>query len=123
MVTQLTPKDLQAVPEVGAVVACHGWGSLIRDLTTFPGRNENLAGITTCGMEIFVKKIDGRDVASRFHRALSFKRLDCVEMPVPSPECIARDEKAHVLVYEFLSDASSGSDLARDGAFTKVTFL
>ncbi|MFJ6635932.1 lanthionine synthetase LanC family protein [Streptomyces sp. NPDC091376] len=64
------------MPEIEAVIERHGWGSLIRGgLVAFPGRNENWDGITSGGVGVFIKKIDGPDAPARFDRALSFTRL------------------------------------------------
>ncbi|MEU6708950.1 class V lanthionine synthetase subunit LxmK [Streptomyces wuyuanensis] len=120
-VTEIAPSDPRGVPEIEAVIERHGWGSLIRGgLTAFPGRNENWAGTTTAGVQVFIKKIDGPDAPARFDRALSFTQLAHRAPDVPSPLCIAWDEPSRVLVFELLPGARSGSHLARSGSFTDV---
>ncbi|WP_266390293.1 class V lanthionine synthetase subunit LxmK [Streptomyces sp. NBC_01619] len=106
------------MPEIGAVMERHGWGSLASGVVAFPGRNDNWAGTTSAGVGVFVKKIDGRDAAARFCRALSFARLGQAAAGVASPACIASDEASRVLVFELLEGSRNGNVLERDGLFT-----
>ncbi|MFE5828432.1 class V lanthionine synthetase subunit LxmK [Streptomyces erythrochromogenes] len=121
IVTEISPSDLRAVPEIGAVINRHGWGSLASGVVAFPGRNDNWAGTTSAGVGVFVKKIDGPDAGARFRRALSFTRLDPVAAGIASPACIAVDEACRVLVFELLEGARDGNVLERDGLFTPAT--
>lgn len=115
------PSDVWAVPEVGAVVERYGWGALDADgLLAYAGRDGIWAGHTSAGIGVFAKKIDGADAAERFKRARSFTRLPQSGRGVPSPACLGSDAKSRVLIFELLEGASSGSDLARDGLFTRA---
>ncbi|GAA3595517.1 class V lanthionine synthetase subunit LxmK [Streptomyces osmaniensis] len=116
--SETTPSDPRAVPEVGAVMERHGLGSLASGAVTFPGRNDNWAGVTSTGVWVFVKKIDGPGAAGRFGRSLSFTRLPPADAAVDSPSCIAFDEASHVLVFELLEGAVSGGNLERQKLFT-----
>ncbi|MGW2587110.1 hypothetical protein ACWCYZ_38485 [Streptomyces virginiae] len=117
-VTEISPSDLQAVPEISAVIHRHGWGSLASGVVAFPGRNDNWAGTTSAGVGVFVKKISGPDAAARFRRALSFTQLGPAQAGIASPACIAADEASRVLVFELLEGARDGNTLEQGGLFT-----
>ncbi|MFK0224071.1 class V lanthionine synthetase subunit LxmK [Streptomyces vinaceus] len=117
---KLAPADLRSVPEVEQIVEREGLGLLSSEsLSTFPGRNENWAGTTSTGAEIFVKKIDGPHAAERFRRALSFTLFESAD--IPSPKCISWDNGSHVFIFELLDGSCSGNKVARDGSFTAET--
>lgn len=117
----ISPADLQLVPEVAEVLERQGWGSLLAEgLVAFQGRNENWAGTTSTGVGVFIKKIDGPDAAARFRRAVAFTRLadESAAAVVSTPSCLAFDETSRVLVFEWLEGARPVSELVRDGEFT-----
>ncbi|MEU6667473.1 class V lanthionine synthetase subunit LxmK [Streptomyces sp. NPDC046727] len=111
--------DLSRVPQVNELLDSLGLGRLrAADVTSYPGRNANWAGVTTRGVRLFVKRLDGSGQAPgrRMERAIAFeeargagdgsRRL--------GPLCLGWDPDALLMAFELLEDARSGSDLAED---------
>ncbi|GGV05545.1 hypothetical protein GCM10010260_48440 [Streptomyces filipinensis] len=118
------PTELDAVPAVSALLDRLGLGSLDPTaVTSFGGRNDNWAGPTTTGVDVFVKTVtplpDGG--CPELQRALSFEELAAERLPsgspLRSPELLGADPAAGVSVHRLLPDARSGAELALDGEF------
>ncbi|MFF7357590.1 MULTISPECIES: class V lanthionine synthetase subunit LxmK [Streptomyces] len=118
------PTELDAVPAVSALLDRLGLGSLDPTaVTSFGGRNDNWAGPTTTGVDVFVKTVtplpDGG--CPELQRALSFEELAADRLPsgspLRSPELLGADPAAGVSVHRLLPDARSGAELALDGEF------
>lgn len=117
------PIALDRSPEVGILLDSLGFGQLLPEETTaYVGRNDNWAGRTTNGVEIFVKKITGpspSDARNRFNRILAFDRLMKLR-PVGlelGPKILGTDPDALLVAFELLSDGRSGRELAAENTF------
>jgi hypothetical protein len=117
----VTSAGLDRVPEVDAVLAHLGLGRLpgAGDLFTFPGRNQNWAGRTDRGHQVFVKRFGGpqTQAVQRLRRSVAIRELPDGLAANLAPRCLGWDEPARVLITEFLSDGVSGANLAADGEF------
>ncbi|WP_168200580.1 class V lanthionine synthetase subunit LxmK [Allokutzneria sp. NRRL B-24872] len=84
---------------------------------SFSGRNDNWAGATTSGTEVFLK----RTSATGMRRAVAFEVFAAARTPehLRAPRCVGWDEDAGLHVTELLSerDRVSGDQLADSGDF------
>ncbi|MFG2986781.1 class V lanthionine synthetase subunit LxmK [Streptomyces sp. NPDC048258] len=115
---QLTPVDLDSVPEVDALLSRLGIGILDRTVVkTSLGRNDNWSGTSADGTEVFVKRISGPDREARMTRTTAF----CAAAGdwVTTPRLLGSDKENGLLVFERLSDSRSGTELVADDAFTE----
>ncbi|MEU8028629.1 class V lanthionine synthetase subunit LxmK [Streptomyces sp. NPDC049099] len=118
------PTELDAAPAVSALLDRLGLGSLDPGaVTSFGGRNDNWAGPTTTGADVFVKTVTplpGGD-CPELRRALSFEELAGDRLPpgspLRSPELLGADLATGVSVHRLLPDARSGAELVLDGEF------
>ncbi|MFH9134593.1 phosphotransferase [Streptomyces sp. NPDC017524] len=117
------PTGLDAAPEVNALLERLGLGPFAPDgLTAFGGRNDNWAGTTTRGQQVFVKTVARSSDGSRpeIDRALAFEasaaRLPAGS-PLRTPEHLGTDRAAAVSAFRLLPGARSGSEVALDGDF------
>lgn len=118
----MAPADLDDHPSVKDLMERLGLGTFTAEgLSAFPGRNDNWAGTTDRGREVFVKRIGGErgESLTRFRRVLAFERTAAAASgpAFPRPALIGSDEDARLLVFELVKDASSGSDLSSDDRF------
>ena len=109
------------------------------------GRNDNRVGVTSEGHAVFVKRLDPTrpDALARFRRAVRFEtdvaerggaavevaahavsgviedgaRRSSRRGAPASPRCLGWDEDELTVVFEWLREARSGADLAKEGAF------
>ncbi|MGW6909296.1 class V lanthionine synthetase subunit LxmK [Streptomyces sp. NPDC054940] len=118
------PTELATVPAVNALLERIGLGPLDAEaVTAFGGRNDNWAGPTTTGEQVFVKTVallpDGG--CPELERALSFEELAARRLPsaspLRSPALIGADRAAGVTVHRLVPGARSGAELALDGEF------
>ncbi|GEC06256.1 hypothetical protein SSP24_39110 [Streptomyces spinoverrucosus] len=118
------PTELDTVPAVSALLQRLGLGRFDPEaVTAFGGRNDNWAGPTTTGEQVFVKTVaplpdDG--VCPELERALSFEELAGSLPPgsaLRSPELLGADPAAGVTVHRLVPGARSGAELALDGEF------
>ncbi|MET9846092.1 class V lanthionine synthetase subunit LxmK [Streptomyces ossamyceticus] len=118
------PTELGTVPAVNALLERLGLGSLDASaVTAFGGRNDNWAGPTTTGEQVFVKTVtplpDGG--CPELERALSFEESAARWLPsgspLRSPELLGADPSAGVTVHRLVPGARSGAELALDGDF------
>ncbi|WKU45664.1 class V lanthionine synthetase subunit LxmK [Streptomyces sp. VNUA116] len=117
------PTDLDAAPEVNALLERLGLGRLDQDgLASFGGRNDNWAGRTSGGRQVFVKTVAraAEGGSPQLDRALAFEHLAAhrpAGSPLRTPGHLGSDHTAAVGVYALLPGARSGSELALDDAF------
>ncbi|WP_270890966.1 hypothetical protein [Streptomyces sp. DHE17-7] len=118
------PTELDTVPAVNALLRRLGLGRLDAAATTaFGGRNDNWAGPTTTGEQVFVKTVtplpDGTG-CPELDRSLSFEDLAArltPASPLRSPGLLGADPAAGVMVHRLVPGARSGAELALDGDF------
>ncbi|MFJ4966811.1 hypothetical protein ACIP6P_30905 [Streptomyces sp. NPDC088729] len=117
------PTGLDAAPEVNALLERLGLGPFVPDgLTAFGGRNDNWAGTTTGGQQVFVKTVARAPDGSRpeIDRALAFEAAAArlpAGSPLRTPEHLGTDRAAAVSAFRLLPGARSGSEVALDGDF------
>jgi thiamine kinase-like enzyme len=107
--------DLDRMPQLNAMLTNLGLGVLAPDsVTSFAGRNHNWAGTTNAGVRVFVKHIGGDviDASIRLRRAISVRTSH-----LAVPRCLGWDENTRLMVFELLTPASTGAQLATDGDF------
>ncbi|GAB2924324.1 phosphotransferase [Streptomyces heilongjiangensis] len=118
------PTELGTVPAVNALLERLGLGRLdTAAVTAFGGRNDNWAGPTTTGEQVFVKTVtplpDGG--CPELERALSFEESATRWLPsgspLRSPRLLGADPAAGVTVHRLVPGARSGAELALDGEF------
>lgn len=93
-------------------------------IKTYPGRHINWSGATSSGAPIFVKWVadDLPDARIRLKRMISLEKLQNeLENPVARPRCLGWDETSRLIVFEQLTPASNGAELADDGRFCDAT--
>ncbi|NUK59707.1 class V lanthionine synthetase subunit LxmK [Streptomyces lunaelactis] len=115
------PVDLDAFPEVDALLIQLGLGALVRDSVSAPvGRNHAWAGNTKSGRRVFVKRLVGpeADVRARMKRLLSFEEFvrDVDGLAGYVPSLLGFDEDARLVVFAHI-EAKSGAELMVDQTF------
>lgn len=118
----LAPVPLSEAPEVARALRRLGLPPLVPDgLVSHPGRNDNWAGRTEDGQQVFAKRLDRRapDATARFDRAYAFQVVRAATGPFSwsAPVFLGGDREALVLVYALLEGAVSGAALAEEGRF------
>ncbi|MFJ3962365.1 class V lanthionine synthetase subunit LxmK [Streptomyces sp. NPDC090036] len=117
------PTELDSSPEVSELLQQLGLGSFVPDgLTAFGGRNDNWAGTTTSGDQVFVKTVvRAPDGSSReLDRTLAYENLVGqlpADSPLRSPVHLGTHRAGALSAYRLLSGARSGSEVALDGDF------
>ncbi|MFE1317382.1 class V lanthionine synthetase subunit LxmK [Kitasatospora phosalacinea] len=114
----LAPVPLDQVPEVGRALERLGVAPFADPApTSRAGRNDNWAGRTTDGREVFVKRLVPPFAAERFARARAFERALAGRRPARwhVPPLLGADPEALLLVHERLPDAVPGHLLADRG--------
>ncbi|MGW5116440.1 class V lanthionine synthetase subunit LxmK [Streptomyces noursei] len=117
------PTDLSSAPQVGALLERLGLGPLDPAHTdSFGGRNDNWAGPTASGTQVFVKTVRRASDGSvpELDRSLAFQQAAAhlpPGSPLMAPALLGSDRDAALIAFELLPDASSGSELALDGTF------
>ncbi|GAA1033633.1 MULTISPECIES: class V lanthionine synthetase subunit LxmK [Amycolatopsis] len=94
--------------------------------TSFGGRNDNWAGMTTGGTEVFVKRLPdtGEPGSPGITRSLAFERVAAALVSgtsLASPRLLGHDEENRLLVFSLLSNAQSGIELSLTGRFSEET--
>jgi len=83
------------------------------------GRNQTWAGTTSLGNRVVVKRFRGSasDASSRLRRSLAFEQTVGAAAPrwFSTPTCAGFDERAGLMVFEYLDGAQSGADLLLAG--------
>ncbi|MEU6313484.1 class V lanthionine synthetase subunit LxmK [Streptomyces sp. NPDC047014] len=117
------PTALDTVPEVAELLDRLGLGRFEPEgLTAFGGRNDNWAGTTTSGEQVFVKTVvraaDGS--SPELDRTLAYEALSRrlpADSPLRSPVHLGAHTGAALNAYRLLPGARSGSEIALDGGF------
>ncbi|WP_188316966.1 class V lanthionine synthetase subunit LxmK [Solihabitans fulvus] len=99
-----------------------GHGPFRQETVVFlPGRNENIAGTTTSGVDVFAKRIVARSGAQPtvIGRALAFDRFmrSARFTYLRSPTTLGYDEHERIVLFQWISNASTGAELVDDGGF------
>ncbi|MGW2325561.1 class V lanthionine synthetase subunit LxmK [Streptomyces sp. NPDC001700] len=110
-----------SMPEWDPLLRRLGLGALedVGDGASRAGRNDNRVGVTSTGQPVFIKRLDPAqpDAVARFRRLVRFERHAPVSGPLTAPPCLGWDEDGLIVVFAWLRDARSGSDLAKEEAF------
>lgn len=114
------PRDLETEPALAPFLARLGLGAFVAEsLHSFAGRNDNWAGTTSTGAQVFVKKIvrSPGSGADRFTRAVSFETMarrvgDCVH---PAPDCLGWDDDSGLMAFGLVPGARPAIELAMGG--------
>ncbi|MEU8596770.1 class V lanthionine synthetase subunit LxmK [Streptomyces globisporus] len=120
------PTGLDTAPEVNALLERLGLGPFAPDgLTAFGGRNDNWAGTTTRGRQVFVKTVARAPDGSRpeIDRALAFEATAArlpAGSPLRTPEHLGTDRESAVSAFRLLPGSRSGSEVALDGDFDEA---
>ncbi|MBZ4320389.1 class V lanthionine synthetase subunit LxmK [Streptomyces huiliensis] len=115
------PIDLDAYPDVDALLARLELGPFVRDSVSAPvGRNHAWSGRTESGREVFVKRLVGSvpDVRDRMDRMLTFERFagGVPELTAHIPELLGHDRAAGLVAFAHV-EAASGAELMVDETF------
>ncbi|MFI1254188.1 class V lanthionine synthetase subunit LxmK [Streptomyces netropsis] len=115
------PVDLDAFPEVDALLNRLGFGALLRDSVSAPvGRNHAWSGRTESGRQVFVKRLVGAapDVRARMRRVLAFEDFvgSVSELAGHVPALLGHDLDAGLVAFEHV-EAKSGAELMVDETF------
>jgi hypothetical protein len=113
---------LERAPEVVRFVERLGLGALREEsINSFMGRNDNWAGPTTTGAEVFVKHFGGRreDAQVRLRRVVASERLFAQDESgeLRGPGLLGVDLEHRLAAFTLLPDARSGAELASDDEF------
>ncbi|WP_158634104.1 class V lanthionine synthetase subunit LxmK [Amycolatopsis sp. WAC 04169] len=105
---------------VNSLLAELGLGPLDTTPRTYGGRHRNWAGTTVSGTGVFVKRIvpGTLEADRRIRRLIALESADWV--PVPRPRCLGWDPKTGLLVYELVTPARDGRQLADDDDFDET---
>ncbi|MFE1286404.1 class V lanthionine synthetase subunit LxmK [Streptomyces sp. NPDC058751] len=117
------PTELDTAPEVNELLERLGLGRFLPyGLTAFGGRNDNWAGTTVSGDQVFVKTVarapDG--TSPELDRTLAYEELAGrfpSDSPLRSPAHLGTHRAAAISAYRLLPGARSGSEVALDGDF------
>jgi hypothetical protein len=119
--TSLAALPLVDVPDVTAFLDKLGLGALSDDeVTAFPGRNDIWAGITTVGMPVFVKRVEGEpsDVRRRLDRMAAMADALREHPVVRTPRLLGIDNDRRLVAFELLEDAVTAADLVAVGGLS-----
>ncbi|MBT2386684.1 class V lanthionine synthetase subunit LxmK [Streptomyces sp. ISL-11] len=121
---RVEPVGLDKNPQVNQLLEGLGLGRLEdAEVTSYRGRNDNWAGVTTSGRSVFVKQILGEsgDIQKRIHHLAAFAALIQTQPPkhFATPQLLGYDLNHRIVVHEHLADTVSGSELAADEKFTE----
>jgi phosphotransferase family enzyme len=116
----VTPIPLDRVPELAEALTRMNMGPLLENsLTGYAGRNDNWAGSTEDGQEVFVKRLSGKpaDVAARYQRLVDFENAVCGRTfrSWRSPRFLGGDEETGVLAFVRVPSPRSATSLLEDG--------
>lgn len=115
--------DSHWIPRLNDTLTGLGLGTFAEDsVKSFAGRNPNWAGTTSTGAQVFVKHIggDARAATIRLHRAITVETEQfATRFGLVTPRCLGWNARARLIVFELLTPARTGAELALDGAFGK----
>ncbi|MGX1975454.1 class V lanthionine synthetase subunit LxmK [Streptomyces kronopolitis] len=115
------PVDLDAFPDVDALLNRLGFGAFVRDSVSAPvGRNHAWSGRTESGRRVFVKCLVGTvpDVQARMRRMLAFEGFvgSVPELAGHVPPLLGCDRDAGLVAFDHVT-ARSGAELMVDETF------
>ncbi|GGO00651.1 hypothetical protein GCM10010116_01020 [Microbispora rosea subsp. aerata] len=86
------------------------------DVSTFFGRNDSWAGVTSLGLPVFVKRVGGPpdEVAQRITRIRAMGELLGAHPVVRCPRFLGADERSGLVAYSLLEQARNGADLGAE---------
>lgn len=118
--SRFQPVDLLSAPQVDALLIRLGLGPLDPSTTTSPrGRNDNWAGTTADGTQVFVKQFTGGFRGERQARTETV--WDSGRGRLPMPTLLGSDPEHGLVVFAYLPDGETGTELAADGRFDAGT--
>lgn len=109
------------VPAVAALLTRLDLGALRPDdVESFPGRNDIWAGVTTLGLPVFVKRLNGdpQDVRQRLIRVNAMAELLQNSPILRTVRCLGVDDTSYLAVFAYLENAETGTDLLSTDRFT-----
>ncbi|MGX2996258.1 class V lanthionine synthetase subunit LxmK [Streptomyces sp. JNUCC 64] len=116
------PVDTPLAKPVQDLLARLELGSLSdSEVFSYPGRNDNWAGVTDTGEPVFVKRLKGfpGETLKRYRRLMTFEEVARrANTEIARPAFLGGDDEERILVYEMLSGTRSGSELAAADEFT-----
>ncbi|MFE1057045.1 class V lanthionine synthetase subunit LxmK [Streptomyces rochei] len=116
--SRFQPVDLSRVPQVDALLTHLGLGPFDPATTSSPrGRNDNWAGKTTEGRHVFVKQFTGGFRRERLARTRTVWESGRDRLPMPT--LIGSDTEHALMVFDYLPDGETGTELAADGLFSE----
>ncbi|MBM7167703.1 class IV lanthionine synthetase subunit LxmK [Streptomyces sp. G44] len=105
-----------SVPYVDELLSRLGLGPFDPATVTSPrGRNDNWAGTTTSGTQVFVKQFKGAYPEARLARTRALWAAG--GGTVPTPKLIGADAEHALLAFEYVANGESGAELAADNLF------
>jgi predicted trehalose synthase len=122
--TEGITKTLHETADVEDLLVHMGLGSLAGqpDVRKLPGRNQNWIGTTDTGRRVFVKKLDGSppSSAARVRQCMAFDRIlrNDKSTELRSPQLLAADAEAGVLVFARVDEARTAAELTREEQLT-----
>jgi hypothetical protein len=118
---QLRISDPHSISRLNSTLTGLGLGTLTEDaVRSFAGRNPNWAGTTSTGARVFVKHISGdaRAATVRLRRAITVETERLADrFGLVTPRCLGWDANARLIVFELLTPARTGAELAAAGEF------
>ncbi|MET8046405.1 MULTISPECIES: class V lanthionine synthetase subunit LxmK [unclassified Streptosporangium] len=118
---KLAPVPLDQVPEVAEFLTRLDLGTLRQDaVSTFLGRNDIWAGVTSTGLPVFVKRVNGpADMVRRqVDRISAMGVLLDAHAVINAPRFLGGDGESGLVAFTLLEGATSGADLATEDGFT-----
>ncbi|MFJ4842525.1 class V lanthionine synthetase subunit LxmK [Streptomyces sp. NPDC088746] len=118
-VPRFQPVDLQAVPHVDALLSRLELGAFDPHTVTSPrGRNNNWAGTTASGAQVFVKQFG---TAADANRSARMRRTQLVweagRGSLATPEVLGSDMDNGLIAFAYLEDADNGAELVASEEF------
>ncbi|WP_081809712.1 class V lanthionine synthetase subunit LxmK [Amycolatopsis keratiniphila] len=98
-----------------------GLGTLSPASTTYHGRHHNWVGTTESGIEVFVKYMppDSPDSTAALHRLITLESAGW--SPVARPRCLGWEADTGLMVFELVTPAFDGGQLADNDALDEAT--
>ncbi|GIJ58483.1 class V lanthionine synthetase subunit LxmK [Virgisporangium aurantiacum] len=118
--TRLAAVPLAEAPDVGEFLDRLGLGALVDDrVSSFMGRNDIWAGVSTVGTALFVKRVDGEraDVRRRLTRMAALATALRDHPVLLTPRCFGVDLDARLAVFELLEDSVTAAELLAVAGF------
>jgi hypothetical protein len=118
--TRLAAVPLADAPDVVAFLERMSIGTLTDDrVSSFPGRNDIWAGVTSVGVPVFVKRVNGEeaDVRRRLDRMAVMAGALQDHPVVRTPRCLGIDLGGGLAAFELLEEAVTAAELIAESEF------